>query len=74
MAELWCKGEKENGTIGRANDPQILVNQHVTGCFKSTNQGELMPLSGLRPAHSLLNHRGRQFALLMASLPESDQA
>jgi len=76
-SELWWKGEKENGTTGRANDLQILVKQQardITGCFKSTNQGELMPLSGLRPEHSLLNHPGRKFALRMATLPEGGQA
>jgi len=53
-SELWWKGEKENGTIGRANDLQKMVNQQardITGCFKNTNRG-LMSLSGLRPAHS----------------------
>jgi len=76
-SELWWKGENENGTIGRANDLQILVNQQardITGCFKSTNQGEPMPLSGLRPARPLLSYLGRQFALRMAFLPEGDQA
>jgi len=66
--QLRWKGEKGNGTTGRANDVQILVNQQardITGCFKSTNQEELMPVSGLRPARSLLNNRGRQFALRM---------
>jgi len=28
-SELWWKGGKENGTIGRANDLQILVNQQA---------------------------------------------
>jgi len=35
-SELWWKGEATQGTIGRANEIQLLVNQEartVTGCF-----------------------------------------
>jgi len=42
----------------RKAELQALVNQQarlVTGCFRSTNQGELMLESGLRPVASLLN-------------------
>ena len=49
-SELWWKGEAVRSTIGMANDLQKLVNQQardVTGCFRSTNQGELMLESGL---------------------------
>jgi hypothetical protein len=76
-SELWWKGEGEKGTIGRASDIQSLTNQQaraITGCFKSTNAGQLVLMSGLRPAHSLLNNRGRRYALRMATLPEGDQA
>jgi len=76
-SELWWKGEAVRGTIGMANDLQKLVNQqarNVTGCFRSTNQGELMLESGLRCATSLLNNRARRFALRLASLPQGDGA
>ena len=70
-------GGMVKGTIGRASDIQSLTNQQaraITGCFKSTNLGQLMLMSGLCPAHSLLNNRGRRYALRMATLPEGDQA
>jgi ribonuclease HI len=76
-SELWWRGEAVYGSIGKAADLQKLVNQQaraVTGCFRSTNQGELMLESGLRCATSLLNNRGRRFALRLASLPQGDGA
>jgi len=71
-SELWWKGEKENGTIGRASDLQKFwsTSKHALS-QAATNQGELMQLSGLRLAHSLFNNRGRLFALRMASLPRA---
>jgi len=74
-SELWWKGEEVYGSVGKAADLQKLVNQQAraaTGCFRSTNQGELMLESGLRCATSLLNNRSRRFALRLASLPQGD--
>jgi hypothetical protein len=41
-AELWWKGDRTRGTIGQANELQMLVNQEgraTTGCFRTTNLG-----------------------------------
>ena len=43
-AELWWKGDLVEGTIGRAKELQLLVNQEAratTGCFRTTNLGAL---------------------------------
>jgi len=48
-AELWWKGELAEGTIGRAKELQLLVNQEAratTGCFRTTNLGALSMESG----------------------------
>jgi hypothetical protein len=43
-SELWWKGDRVEGTIGRAEELQTLVNKQaraVTGCFQTTNLGAL---------------------------------
>jgi len=76
-AELWWNGTQAIGTIGRANELQLLVNQQaraVTGCFRTTNRGVLSMESGLRPAAAQLENRQRRFALRLLSLPQGDRA
>jgi len=49
-SELWWKGDHVSGTIGRADELQLLVNQEAratTGCFRTTNLGALSVESGL---------------------------
>ena len=65
------------GTIGRANELQMLVNQEAratTGCFRRTNLGALSMEAGLRAATAQLENRQRRFGLRLLSLPEGDQA
>jgi hypothetical protein len=41
-SELWWKGDQARGTIGQANQLQLLVSQETratTGCFRTTNLG-----------------------------------
>ena len=41
-AELWCKGDYVRGTMGQANELQLLVNREAratTGSFRTTNLG-----------------------------------
>ena len=41
-SELWWKGDQVHGTIGRAGDLQMLINQEARaslGVFRTTNQG-----------------------------------
>jgi len=48
-AELWGKGDHVQGTIGRADELQLLVIQEAratTGCFRTTNLGALSMESG----------------------------
>ena len=76
-AELWWKGDLAEGTIGRAKELQILVNQEAratTGCFRTTNLGALSMESGLRSAPAQLENRQPRFGLRLLSLPEGDQA
>jgi len=76
-SELWCKGDKVAGTIGRAEELQTLVNKQaraVTGCFQTTNMGALAMESGLRPAAAQLENRQRRFGLRLLSLPQGDLA
>jgi len=76
-AELWWQGDKTVGTIGWANELQLLANQQgraVTGCFRTTNLGVLSMESGLRPAAGQLENRQRRFALRLLSLPQGDRA
>jgi len=76
-AELWWKGDLAEGTIGRANELQLLVNQEAqatTGCFRTTNLGALSMESGLRSAAAQLENRQRRSGLRLLSLPEGDQA
>ena len=75
-AELWWKGEGARGTVGRANDLQLLVNQQAratTGAFRTT-LGALPMESGLRPAGNQLENRQRRFGLRLLSLPQGDRA
>jgi len=76
-AELWWKGDLVEGTIGRANELQLLINQEAratTGCFRTTNLGALSIKSGLRAASAQLENRQRRFGLRLLSLPQGDQA
>jgi len=76
-AELWWKGEGARGTVGRADDLQLLVNQQAratTGAFRTTNLGALSMESGLRPATNQLENRQRRFALRLLSLPRGEKA
>jgi len=76
-AELWWKGEGARGTVGRANDLHLLVNQQAratTGAFRTTNLGALSMESGLRPAGNQLENRQRWFGLRLLSLPQGDRA
>jgi len=76
-AELWWKGDYLQGTIGRAEELQRLVNQQAratTGCFRTTNRGALSMESGLRAATARLGNRQRRFGLRLLSLPKDDQA
>jgi len=62
-AELWWKGDLAKGTIGRAKELQLLVNQEAratTGCFRTTNLGALSMESGLRAASAQLENRQRR--------------
>jgi hypothetical protein len=77
--ELNCggKGSKEARSDGLHSELQLLINtlvRAITGCFRTTNAGELMLESGLRPVISLLNNRTRRFAIHLAALPIGDQA
>jgi len=76
-SELWWKGDHVRGTMGQANELQLLVNQEAratTGCFRTTNLGALSMESGLRAATAQLENRQRRFGLRLLSLPEGDQA
>jgi len=76
-SELWWKGDYVPGTIGRADEMQLLVNQQAratTGCFRTTNLGALSMESGLRAATTQLENRQRRFGLRLLSLPQGDQA
>jgi len=59
-SELWWKGDRMDGTIGRAEELQKEVNKQaraVTGCFRTTNCGVLAMESGLRLATAQLENR-----------------
>jgi len=76
-AELWWKEDLAQGTIGRANELHLLVNQEAratTGCFRTTNLRALSMESGLRAATAQLENRQRRFGLRLLSLPQGDQA
>jgi hypothetical protein len=76
-SELWWKGEGVEGTIGRAEELQTVVNKQaraVTRCFQTTNLGALAMESGLRPATAQLENRQRHFGLRLLSLPDGEQA
>ena len=76
-SERWWKGDHVQGTMGQANELQLLVNQEAratTGCFRTTNLGALSMESGLRAATTQLENRQRRFRLRLLSLPEGDQA
>jgi len=75
--ELWWKGDHVRGTMGQADELQLLVNQEAratTGCFRTTNLGALSMESGLRAAATQLENRQRRFGLWLLSLPQGDQA
>jgi len=69
--------ELARGTVGRANDLQLLVNQQArttTGAFRTTSLGALSMESGLRPAGNQLENRQRRFGLRLLSLPRGERA
>jgi len=75
-AELWWKGGNAQGTTGRAEELQLLVNQQaraVTGAFRTTNLGALSIESGLRPAANQLENRQWRFGLRLLSLPQGER-
>jgi len=75
-AELWWKGDHVRGTMGQADELQLLVNQEAratTGCFRTTNLGALPMESGLRATTAQLENRQRRFGLRLLSLPRGDQ-
>jgi len=76
-AELWWKGEETRGTVARAKELQLLVNQQAqatTGAFRTTNMGVLSMESGLRPATNQLENRQRRFGLRLLSLTSGEKA
>jgi len=76
-AELWWKCDHFPGTIGRADELQLLINleaRATTGCFRATNLGTLSMESGLRAATAQLENRQRRFGLRLLSLPQGEQA
>jgi len=76
-SELWWKGDQVRGTMGRAEELQLLVNQQAratTGAFRTTKLGALSMESGLRPAVAQLEYRQRRFGLRLLSLPRGDRA
>jgi len=76
-SELWWKGDQIRGTMGQANELQLLDNQEgraTTGCFRMTNLGALSMESGLRAVATQLENRQRRFGLQLLSLPLGDQA
>jgi len=76
-AELWWKGDQVRGTMGQADELQLLVNQEAratTGCFRTTNLGALSMESSLRAATTQLENRQRRFGLRLLSLLQGDQA
>jgi len=75
-AELWQKGDQVQRTMSQADELQLLVNQEVwvtTGCFRTTNLGDLSMESGLRATTAQLENRQRRFRLRLLSLPRGDQ-
>ena len=65
------------GTIGRANELHLLVNQEAratTGCFRLTNLGALSMESGLRAASTQPESRQRRLGPRLLSMPQGDQA
>jgi len=75
-SELSWKGGHVRGTIGQADELQLLANQEAratTGYFRTTNPGALSMESGLRAATTQLENRQRS-GLRLLSLPQGDQA
>jgi len=76
-SELWWKGDQTRGTIGQANELQLLVNREArltAGCFRATNLEAPPTESGLRPATAQLESKQWRFGLRLLSLPKGDQA
>ena len=76
-SELWWKGDHTRGTMGQADELQLLINQEArvtTVCFRTTNLGALSMEAGLRAAMAQLENRQRRFGLRLVSLPHGDQA
>ena len=71
-AELWWKGQKNHGqTIQKLLNRQA---RSITGMYPSTPLHPLLCEAGLVPASTLLNHRQRQYAGRLLSLPDNDPA
>jgi len=76
-SELWWEYDHVWGTISRADELQLPVNQEAkatAGCFRTASLGALSMESGLRGATTQLENRQRQFGLRLLSLPQGDQA
>jgi hypothetical protein len=76
-SELWWKGDRVVGTIGRTEEVQKEGNKQaraVTGCFRTSNRGALVMESGLSAATAQLENRQRRFRLRLLSLPQVSQA
>ena len=72
-SELWWTGDLARGTIGQANELQLLVNQEArttTGCLRTTNLGSLSMESRFRPATAELENRQHKFGLQLLGLPQ----
>ena len=68
------EGRPDQGTIGQANELQLLVNQEAratTGCFRTTNLEALSMVSGPRPAAAQLENKQRRVGLRLLSLPRA---
>jgi len=75
-AELWHKGDHVLGTMGQADELQLLVNQEawaMTGCLWTTNLGALSMELGLRATTAQPKNRQRRFRLPLLSLLQGDQ-
>jgi len=74
-AELCRKGDQVQGTMGQADELQLLVNQMAratTGCFRTTNLGALTMELGLRATTAQLENWQWRFRLRLLSLPRGD--
>jgi len=75
-SELWWKGDHVRGTMGQANQLQLLVSQEAraTGCLRTITLGALLMKSRLRTAGAQVENGQRRFGLRLGRLPQGDQA